>query len=174
MQSGRKSKRGNGSKLEDKFYDYLRDQQKRGSLVYDGYPSQLCEIHKKKKYYCRDREQVVEFDVVIEFYRQGSVDPRLYVVFEGKNHRSAIQERDVTDFSDKIGRIFKHACKGTIVVSSRLQSGAETLAKNRKMGIVKYDEHGLDVIADRKSGIYAENRFVKKQIFKTESHVKSL
>ena len=154
-----------GDKLEDQLYDYLQNQQRRGSLIYDLYPSQLCEIHRKKKYYCKEREGNVEFDVVIELFRQGASDPHLYVIFECKNHTSAIQERDVRDFSDKIHGIFQHAGKGIIVVSSRLQSGAEQLARNRRMGIVKYDEHGVDVIAERKGGVRAENGFVQAQIF---------
>jgi Zn-dependent peptidase ImmA (M78 family) len=42
------------------------------------------------------------------------------------------------------------------------------------MGIVKYDEHGIETIADRKSGTCMENRFVEAQIFKNERSVKSL
>lgn len=163
-----------GDELEDKFYQYLLEQQSRESLVYEVYPSNLCKIHKKKKYYCEQRENYVTFDVVVEVYRQGSTSPHLYVIFECKNYEGAISEDKITDFSDKVGRIFGHAAKGVVVVSSRLQSGAEKVAKKRKMGIVKYDEHGIETIADRKSGPCVEYRFIEAQIFKNESPVKSL
>lgn len=163
-----------GNKLEDNFHDYLCEQQNHESLVYGVYAPQLCKIHKKKKYFCKEREADVEFDIVIELRREISSDPHLYVIFECKNHQSSIQERDVTDFSDKIGRIFGHAAKGVMVVSSRLQSGAEKVAQNRGMGIVKYDRDGLDVVAERKGGICAENGFVETQLFKDKNHIKSL
>lgn len=163
-----------GNVLEDKFYDYLVDQQRRDDLVFGAYPPNLCKIFKKKKYYCKERKANVEFDVVIEFYRQDSSCMHLAVVFECKNHVSDIAEIHVNDFSTKLGRLFKHAAKGVIVVSSRLQSGAANVAKNSKIGIVKYDENGIDVIADRRGGFCAEKEFVRTQIFKDESLVKSL
>ena len=41
-----------GNKLEDKLYAYLADQLSRDQLVFGVHPANLCEIHKKKKYYC--------------------------------------------------------------------------------------------------------------------------
>lgn len=163
-----------GNKLEDEFYDYLCDQRDRGALVYGAYSPELCKIHKKKKYRSRDREGLVDFDVVIEFFRQGGTEPHLFIVFECKNHTNPVQERDVRDFSDKIKETFGHSGKGCIVVASRLQSGAENVAKNRRMGIVKYDEHGFEVVAERKGGISAETGYVKSQIFTDTRPVKSL
>ncbi len=163
-----------GDELENKFHQYLLSQQSRGDLVYGAHPEDLCKIYKKRKYYCEERKADVTFDVVVELYRQGRTSPHFYVIFECKNYEGAIPENQITDFSDKVGRIFPHAAKGVIVVSSRLRSGAENIAKKRKMGIVKYDEHGFEIIADRKSGICVERRFVETQIFKNESSVKPL
>ena len=153
-----------GNKLEDQLYDHLLDQKDRGALVFDVYPAPLCTLHKKKKYFCTERGGNIEFDVVVEVRRSGSDDPHLYLLFECKNHKAPIQESDITDFSDKIGRLFRHACKGFIVSTSRLQSGAESIARSRRLGIVKFDENGLDVVADRTIGIWPEQRFVKSQI----------
>lgn len=163
-----------GDKLEDALYDYLCDQKSRGILVYGAYPPNLCMVHKQKSYHCAQRQALVTFDVVIEFFREGSSQPHFYIIFECKNHERAIEESRVTDFSDKIGRIFGHALKGIIVVSSRLQSGAENLARSRNMGIVKFDQNGVDVVAERKSGNCAESAFIKEQIFESNVHIKSL
>lgn len=163
-----------GNRLEDEFYGYLRDQQNRGDFVYGAHSPQLCRIYKKKKYFSKIRDGDVEFDVVIELYRKGSSSPHMYVVFECKNHGGSIPEKHLNDFSIKLNEVFGHSSKGVIVISSRLQSGAEKTARNRKMGIVKFNEHGLDVIAERKDGIRAENGFVKSQILGGEGDVKSL
>lgn len=153
-----------GNKLEDRLYDYLLDQLNRDELVFDAHPAGHCEVHKKKKYYCKEREGDVEFDVVVEVRRKGRTEPYLYVVFECKNHKKPIEDSYVREFSDKVFRVFGHAVKGVVVVSSRLQSGAVQVARNRRLGIVKFDENGIDVIADRTVGAWAENRYIQNQI----------
>ncbi|MDR6757190.1 Zn-dependent peptidase ImmA (M78 family) [Mycoplana sp. BE70] len=163
-----------GNSLEDALCDYLINQQERGNLVYDLYPPERCIIRKKPKYDCPERRRPVEFDVVIELYREGREAPHSYVVFECKNYKSGIPESRVTDFSDKMGRIFGHSVKGILVVSSRLQSGAENIARSRSMGIVKFNETGVDVVADRRRPYAVESAFVKSQIFDEKHRVKSL
>jgi Zn-dependent peptidase ImmA (M78 family) len=155
-----------GDLLEDKFYEYLLDQQRRGELVYDVESPETCKIFKKKKYFCMEREADVEFDIVIEIYRKNSDEPFYRIIFECKNYNANIPESCVTDFSDKIGRIFKHGAKGVMVVSSGLQSGADNIARKRSMGIAKFDETGLQVLAERLGGSYLEEKFVKNQIFR--------
>lgn len=163
-----------GDELEDTFYEYLLGQKRRGELIYGLYPSQNCEIFKKKGYYCRERGNDVQFDIVIEIHQIGRKDPFSYIVFECKNYENDIPETCVTDFSDKLGRIFRHAAKGVLVVSSRLQSGADKLARSRSLGIVKYDKAGLEVVADRSARYCLESRFVKSQIFRSERPIKAL
>lgn len=163
-----------GNKLEDSFYQYLLGQQERGELVFDAYPAVNCKIYKKKEYFCAERGGNVEFDVVIEFFRQGSLTPHSYVVFECKNYSRSIPEVHVNDFSLKLSRTFRHAAKGVLVISSRLQSGAENVARHSKMGIVKFDERGLEIIADRRNRPFIEHSFARKQIFESQKAAKSL
>lgn len=96
------------------------------------------------------------------------------MIFECKNHQEPIQERDITEFSSKIGDIYGHATKGLIVSSSRLQSGAESYARNKRIGIVKFDVNGIEVIAERTIGAWAEHRFLQSQIFDGPRRSKSL
>ncbi|MGS0646011.1 ImmA/IrrE family metallo-endopeptidase [Komagataeibacter melomenusus] len=110
----------------------------------------------------------------MEIYANGRPSPHLYVIFECKNYSGSVPEVYVNDFSAKLGRIFPHTAKGVMVVSSQLQSGAEQVARNRGLGIIKYDGEGLDIIADRKAQPYIENRFVEFQLFQRESATKSL
>lgn len=129
---------------------------------------------KKHKYYCKDREADVEFDIVVEVRRTGRSDPHLYVVFECKNHQKPIEDGDVRTFSDQIGSVFGQAVKGIVVISYKLQSGAERVAANRRLGIVRFDNNGIEVIADRTVGTWAENRFIQTQIADGNRRSKSL
>lgn len=162
-----------GDNLENAFHQYLLDQQDSGQPVFGMFSPETCKIYKKKKYYCKEREADVEFDIVLEIYRIGRKKPSLYVVFECKNHGSNLSETYVNDFSSKISRIFRQAVKGVIVVTSKLQSGAEAVARNARMGIIRYNEHGMDTIAERR-GICIEHDFVRSQILQNNDAIKSL
>lgn len=163
-----------GNKLEDYLYQYLREQLDLGDLVFGAHPATLCELYKKKGYFCNERGRNIEFDVVVEIRRSDRKEPHLYLLFECKNHKGPVQERDITDFSDKVGRIFKHNAKGIIVSASRLQSGAERIARNRGLGIVKFDANGIDIVADRTSGSWTEKDFVEAQMLDGLRRSKSL
>ncbi|MGO7050374.1 ImmA/IrrE family metallo-endopeptidase [Rhizobium johnstonii] len=163
-----------GNVLEDEFYQYLLLQQEQGELVFGLYPATSCKIYRKKSYYCSERGADVEFDIVIEFFREGRPHPHSYVVFECKNYNGTIPELYVNDFSSKLTRLFRHAAKGVVVVSSRLQSGAESVARYSKMGIVKFDNNGLEIIADRRGSSFIEKSLIEQQIFRSENPTRSL
>nr|WP_321484274.1 restriction endonuclease [uncultured Cohaesibacter sp.] len=163
-----------GNKLEKELYDYLCEQKSRGDDVYGVYSFKRCKIRMKPKYYSKVREDDVEFDVVIELRAEGRDDPHMYAVFECKNYDGNVPESELNDFTQKLGDIFKHSAKGIIVVRSGLQSGAEKSARNRGVGIAKFDEGGLDVIADRKGGMHLEREFVEGQLFPRKRNTKSL
>ncbi|MCO5056888.1 MAG: ImmA/IrrE family metallo-endopeptidase [Rhizobiaceae bacterium] len=163
-----------GDRLENQIYQLLLDQKNRGELIYDLYPSEYCEIFKKKSYYCSERKGNIQFDVVVEVSQKGRKSPSMYVVFECKNHQASIQERDVTDFSSKLFRIFGHAAKGVLVTSSRLQSGAENVARGRHIAILKYDVNGIEIVADRRSLGFYESRFLQAQVFQNDLGAKAL
>ena len=163
-----------GNKLEDQFFDYLTDQVEANELVYDAYPPSNCKIRKKPEYFCDDRKANVEFDIVIEVRRTGRDQPHLYVVFECKNHKKPVEDIYVRNFSDQIRSVFGQSAKGIIVTSHRLQSGAEHVATNRRLGIVKFDQTGIDVIADRTVGIWAEDKFIRQQLLTGIRRQKSL
>lgn len=163
-----------GNDLEDAFYQYLKEQEDRGELVFGLYPAALCQIHKKKSYFCRERQNNVEFDVVIELRREAIKEPHLIVVFECKNYKDSIPETEITDFSDKLTRIGRHNTKGVIVTKTKLQSGAQNVAANRKIGIVKFNEHGIDFIAERRSQQVHETQYIKNLIVANSSRSKPL
>lgn len=163
-----------GDKLEDRVHQFLLDQQGFGDLVYGMYPPHLCTIKKKAKYFCKERSGYIEFDVVIELRREASNNLHLVVVFECKNHKNNIPETYVTDFSDKLNRLFRHNGKGIIVSSKPLQKGARALADSRRLGIAKFDGAGLDIIAERRGSSIVEPKYVERQIFEREKQPRPL
>ncbi|TCP80792.1 restriction endonuclease [Rhizobium sp. PP-CC-2G-626] len=162
-----------GDRLENALYEYLVGQRERGEDVYDFCRPDRCQIRRKAKYYCKEREAYVEFDVVIEIYRNGGDEPTFHYVFECKNYAAGVPEHRVREFSHKLESVFGHSAKGVVVVASRLQSGARKVAENSKMGIAKFDDSGIEVIAERKSWS-VERGFVKRQFVDDGTSAKSL
>ena len=163
-----------GDKLEDLFFQYLLNQQKRGELVYGVYQAELCKIYKQKPYYSDERKGNITFDVVIELYRNDHDSPHLVIVFECKNHGRNIEDTKVREFSDKLQDVFKHNSKGVMVVASKLQSGAKNLVNSRGMGVVKYNGHGFEVAIARGESTAVEEKFLENQLFKNEHVTKPL
>jgi hypothetical protein len=71
-----------GNHLEESFYAYLKQQQNENHLLYGIYPSDQCKLLRKKKYYCKEREGYVEFDIVLEVFREKADKHYLFVVFK--------------------------------------------------------------------------------------------
>lgn len=163
-----------GNQLEDAFHSFLCEQLDRGDLVYGVHAAQTCTIHKRKDYYCKVREADVNFDIVVEVTGKGREKPHSILVFECKNYKSAVPETAVTDFSHKLERIFGHSAKGVLVYSSRLKSGAEAVSRNTGIGLAKFDEHGLEIKADRRNTSFSESRFIERQFFENQERAKSL
>ncbi len=163
-----------GNELENAFYHYLLGQKEQGELIDGVHSPKLTEIFTKKKYYCPDRGGDVEFDIVLEITREGGDKPYHWVVFECKNYNGSVPEDKVTVLVSKLNSVFGRAVKGVFVVSSRLQSGAEHVATKYNIGIVKFDDNGAEIIAQRHGGLRLEKEFVQSQIFQTANSAKTL
>ena len=163
-----------GDALEDAFYKYLIEQKKSGRLIDGLYKPELCKIYKKKSYYCAERGAYVTFDVVVEVARENVEGPALFIIFECKNYKGNLPEDKVTDFSDKLQRLFKHNAKGALVCGSKLQSGALNLVKKRGLGLIKYDQHGFEYIVQRQAKNLIDASYIQNSIFQSLTDYKSM
>ncbi|MEM1364293.1 MAG: ImmA/IrrE family metallo-endopeptidase [Pseudomonadota bacterium] len=157
-----------GDLLENEFYRYLLEQKSAGELIFDAHPAQLCKIYQKKRIFCSERNGDIEFDIVVEVRKTGRQKPHLLLIFECKNHSQPIQDRDLRDFSDKVATVARNGAKGVIVTRSPLQRGALALAESRAIGVVKFDQNGLEIVADRSTSTASKPR-VQASIAETSS-----
>lgn len=163
-----------GNELEADFFEFLKGQQDRGELVYGVHENSLCELFRKKKYFCPERQADVEFDIVIEITAKGRQKPHYTLIFECKNYSGAVPESELTDFSDKLKRIFGHSAKGVLLFSSRLQSGTENLATSRGIGLAKFDKNGLEIQADRQARAFFDKTQLQGQFFEHQGDFRPL
>ncbi|MDH4441078.1 MAG: ImmA/IrrE family metallo-endopeptidase [Rhizobium sp.] len=165
---------GKGDELEDHLYQFLLDQQRRGELIYGLSHPNNSKIFKKKKYFCKERKNKIEFDVVVETYQPGSSQPSYYTVLECKNYRSALPDEKVRSFSDKLSSVFRHNAKGVMVVRNAIQSGAENIIRERGLGLAKYNPMGLDLVIARIGIIASDRELISSNIFTGESRSRHL
>jgi Zn-dependent peptidase ImmA (M78 family) len=161
-----------GDQLEDAFFSYLRDEQAQGKLLLDQYPGYLCTIHKKKKYPGSTRS--IQFDVVVEVRAQGRPSVSTYVVFECKNHTHSLSDSLLRDFSSRLTEAFGHSHKGFMVFTSRLQRGARQFAEERKIGLIKFDKHGIEFELGRTTSASLNPLFFHAQFSEEHPVVKPL
>lgn len=163
-----------GDELEDHLYKFLLDQQRRGELIFGLSHPHNSKIFKKKKYFCKERKNKIEFDVVVETYQPGSDQPSYYTVFECKNYKSALPDDRVRSFSDKLSSVFRHNAKGVMVVRNAIQSGSENLLRERGLGLAKYNPIGLDVVLARIGIISSDRELISSNLFAGEPRSRHL
>lgn len=163
-----------GNELEKPIYDFLRNQQKAGEYLIGTIPPDRCTVRWKPKYYSKERGGDIEFDVSIEVRREENLDPQSTIIFECKNYSGGVPADKIREFSDKLSEIGRHDTKGFIVITSRLQSGAEKIARNRKLGIIKYDPNGLEYLAERRFKDNLKSKHAKAALFGSTNRIRSL
>lgn len=107
-------------------------------LIQSGYlgfhPNQT-RIYKQHKYYSKDRESYITFDIAIEVFLLDQDEPYIIMLIECKNYSKNIPVDDIEEFSTKVSQVGKHNTKAICVTTNGFQQGALKIAKNRKIGL---------------------------------------
>lgn len=121
-----------GDSFENFVFNYF------SSLIQNGYlgfnPNQT-RIYKQHKYYSKDRESYIIFDIAIEIFLFGEDQPYMILLIECKNYSKNVPVDDVEEFSTKVTQVGKHNTKAICVTTSGFQKSALKIAKNRKIGL---------------------------------------
>ncbi|EPL0699515.1 ImmA/IrrE family metallo-endopeptidase, partial [Acinetobacter baumannii] len=121
-----------GDIFENFVFNYV------SALIQKGYmglnPSHT-KIYKQKKYYSKDREDYIIFDVAIEVFLFDQKEPYLVILIECKNYEKNVPVDDIEEFSTKVSQVGKHYTKAICITKNGFQKGALNVAKNRKIGL---------------------------------------
>lgn len=93
------------------------------------------EIFRKPKYFSKDREANIIFDLSIETTLPGASKFSLLTLFECKNYGDSVQVGDVETFSDRVRQVGGH--KGIMITATPFQKSALQIAKTRNIGIAR-------------------------------------
>jgi Zn-dependent peptidase ImmA (M78 family) len=125
-----------GNEFEEKvtevFKNFLRD----GSL---GVDPLYAKVFTKPKYYSRDREADITFDLSIEIWPKGAERCAFMFLIECKKYSHNVPVNDVEEFYAKIGQVTGTAVKGVLVTNKGFQQSAFQIAKTKGMMLVLYN-----------------------------------
>lgn len=141
-----------GNQFEDKVFDILQDEVEKGSIPL---LLQCCKFKKKPKYYSKDREKPIEFDISIEVTPIGAENYQLLYIAECKNYSGKISIDNIEEFVEKVNQVSGKNVKAVFVFSGELQSGVQTYAKNKGVMLINVTEDNLtNIILHNKKNNY--------------------
>ncbi|MGL5001879.1 MAG: ImmA/IrrE family metallo-endopeptidase, partial [Casimicrobium sp.] len=119
------STRALGDAFEVEIYEFLREKISAGDFYFK---SESCKVFRKKRYFSRDRQGEIEFDVVVEVYLPEQDKPSILFIVECKNYSHAVPVDDAEEFFQKIQQISGANVKGVIASPGTFQSGTITFS----------------------------------------------
>ena len=122
-----------GNKLEAEVFRLFRRIIDEGDFYAK---KEFCKLPQKARYFSRTREKEIEFDLAVEIWLPGASRPSLICPIECKNYAHAVPVDDVEEFVSKYEQVEAH--KGIIVSRGPFQQGAQTYAKNKGLGLIRY------------------------------------
>lgn len=129
-----------GDIFEDKSYELIIQAIKNGEL---GVIEEFARPFKKKKYYSKDREKDIEFDLAIEIWPKMSQRFSILFLIECKNYSSKkVPVDDIEEFHSKITQVAGVNVKGIMIARSSFSSGAVTFAKNKGLMLIELNLDG--------------------------------
>lgn len=120
-----------GDAFEDRVHKVFESLLNLGEL---GFDSKRSQVHKKKKYYSKNQDAYITFDISIEIYMPKSSSPSFLILIECKDYKTPIDVHKIRNFEGQIQEVGGH--KGYFITSSKFQQGAISLAATHRIGLM--------------------------------------
>ncbi len=124
-----------GSQYESQVADAVEAELAAGNY---GIDPECAVVHRKPKYFSRDRNKDIVFDVSVEVSRKGGVTPYWVWVWECKNYTHSVPVDDIEEFHAKLSQIGADRSKGTMITPLGFDSGAVEFAKSKGIGLWRF------------------------------------
>ncbi len=127
-----------GKRLEKKVFANLRRLLNSGRLPLN---PQNCEVHHQKKYFSKDRNANVQFDVSLEIFQNAPNDAPISIwFFECKDYGGAVGVEDVEEFHTKLQQVGADNSTGFMVTPSKFGKAAKSFAKSNGINLAIWAE----------------------------------
>jgi len=129
----------NSEEYEDVVASLIKNEIRDGKQGFDPNASNVVQ---KPKYYSRDRERDITFDVSVELTRTNEESPFLYWVIECKHYNHNVPVDDAEEFFAKLQQIGGANSKGTIVTKTGFSTGTVAFCRSKGIGLWRYNPGG--------------------------------
>jgi hypothetical protein len=122
-------------KFEDDVFSHVQSWLNSGSLCVN---AARAKAYRKRSYYSNPRKAEIEFEIAIEAFDKGAIEPSLVWVWECKDHSISGRPVEVADLevlNDKIDQLGRSRFKGALVTTHGFQSAATSRAKSCGIGL---------------------------------------
>jgi hypothetical protein len=112
-----------------------------------GFSNKNAKLKRRPRYFSRDRNAQIIFDVSAECGKDPKM-PAFTVVVECKDYKHAVPVNDVEEFKAKLDQCFGKNVKAVLAVSGAVQEGALTYARSQGIAVVRiFPDHKVGVVA---------------------------
>ena len=135
-----------GDEFEAKVFRLFSILLKEGSL----FVPPNSNIFQKKKYYSDQRKDDIVFDIAIESYLPGSLEPSLIIFIECKHYKEKVPISDIEEFHSKVEQIAPNANKAILVTNSSFSEQGINFAKANHIALVRiFDDDKINWLLPR-------------------------
>ncbi len=124
-----------GDSFEEQIYDFFQEKISADDFYFR---KECCKLFRKKRYFSRDRQDEIEFDVVVEVYSEGDDRPSILFIVECKNYSHSVPVNDAEEFFQKIQQISGANVKAVIASPATFQSGTVAFSQSKGIGLMQY------------------------------------
>jgi Zn-dependent peptidase ImmA (M78 family) len=125
-----------GDRFENRSYDIIKAAIEKLEF---GMLPEYCKVFKKKKYYSKEIDDYIEFDLSIEVWPPGADDYIFVYLIECKDYGSPIPGSDVAEFINNIKLVEGLRVKAVLLTTTELQPRALKLVKSKKIMWIKIE-----------------------------------
>ena len=121
-----------GTTYEQDVFNKVQDELNRGKF---GIDPNLSHVRRKPKYFSKDRNKHITFDISIEVFRKNAVEPYWIWIWESKNYSHKVPVDDVEEFHAKLSQIGVDRTKGSMITPVGFDPGSVEFARSNGIGL---------------------------------------
>lgn len=154
-----------GNKFEEQSYSIIETAIRNGDL---GISATHARVYKKKRYYSKDREKDIIFDLAVEIWPNNAERYSVVYLIECKSYRTEnVPVCDIEEFQSKIKQVSGVNVKGIMISDSSFQRSTYNIAKNNGFMLIEVrNSYEYSIILHKATTKNEKQDSIDDQLFK--------
>jgi Zn-dependent peptidase ImmA (M78 family) len=100
-----------------------------------------CRVVPKGRYFSKDRNDYIEFDISIELWLDGAPNYSMLILIECKDYSKKIPVDDIEEFYQKVQQVTGANVKGVFISRTELMTGAFSFARSKGIMLMQVNDN---------------------------------